>query len=59
MVVVCLFSKSLLSFSTFMNFESAYLLEGFFHNLCSYFDFVFAGIRNTFVEIVAVRERYL
>ena len=57
--------KSLLTFFTFVNYESSYFAEGFLSNLCPCFDIPFAQLgviprtRNKFVEIVAVTECYL
>ena len=63
---VCLFSKSFLTFLTFVNCKSPYLAEGFHHqNLCPCFDIVFVQLgvipqtRSKFVEIVAAGECYL
>ena len=57
--LVFLFCKSLLPFLTFGNCEGPYFVEGFLHNLCQYFDIVFAPLgviiraNNKIVEIVA------
>ena len=53
--LVCLIFKSLLPSLTSVNYEGAYLAEGFLHNLCPCFDIAFAQlgvipkIRNKFV----------
>ena len=63
--LVFLFCKSLLPFLTFVNCEGPYFAEGFLHNLCQYFDIVFAPLEviirtnNKIVEIVATSECYL
>ena len=52
------------SFLNFVKCEDPYLAEGFVHNLCLYFDIIFAQLgfilttRIKFVEITAVGERY-
>ena len=60
--LVCLFYKSLLPFSTFVNCKVPY--QGILHDLFLCFDIVFAQLRviprtrSKFIEIVAVVERY-
>ena len=58
------FCKSLQPFLNFVKCKDPYLAEGFVHNLCLYFDIMFAQLgfilttRNKFVEITAVAECY-
>ena len=48
-----------------MNYDGPYLVEGFLHNLCPYFDIVFAPLglitrtNNNIVEIAVTSNCYL